>query len=155
MDLTIKMKGYEVTLIEDYTHCHPELVEGAKGHIVKLGDVDGFVSVRFPSINYSLNNIGWSSLKITDPEHLAMKAEKVRLLEERLPTMKNVVYTRGPLGRFDNIEYDYRYTCMKIKRETCHDKEEGLKILEYLNKNKVPYETVIDPPPKSRKKKTN
>lgn len=149
------MIGYEVTLTEDYTHCHPGLVEGTEGYIVKFGHADGFVGVEFPSINYSLDNIGWESLIITDPEHLTKKAEEARLLEERIPTMKNIVYTRGPLGRFDKIEYDYRYSCMKMKRDTCYDKKDGLKILEYLDKNKIPYDIVIDPPPKSRKKKTN
>ena len=149
------MIGYEVTLTEDLTHYHPGLVEGLKGHIVDLSRaLDIYVLITFPSINHTLD-INWSSLIITDPKHLAKKAEEARLLEERLPTMKNIVYTRGPLGRFYDIKYEYKYSCMKFKSETCHNKEEGLQILEYLNKNNVPYETVIYPPPKPRKKKTN
>ena len=147
------MIGYEVTLTCELLRYHPGLVQGIKGHVVGMSRLgDRFAIIRFPSINHTID-ILWESLDITDPRHIEKQAQKARELQERMPKMTNIVYTRGPLGRFDNIKYQYLDNNSELQSEKCIYKEEGLKLLEYFDQNKMPYTTNIFPPAKPRKQK--
>ncbi len=65
--------------------------------------------------------------------------------------MKNIVYTRGPLHRYYDIAYEYIGSDGTKISGVCEDKEEGLKMLEFFDKYKIPYKTVIYRQPKPGK----
>jgi hypothetical protein len=134
------MQGYEVTLKCDLTEYHPSLIEGSKGIIVSyFGKLDMYALIKFPDITL---DIGWDGLEITDPEYIKEMQEKERKLFETVPKMKNIVYKRGPRGKYYGVEYQYTENGRE-NFENCFSKERGLKLLKYLDENNISYKTKI------------
>jgi asparagine N-glycosylation enzyme membrane subunit Stt3 len=122
-----------VILIRDVNYVGKTIPKGTKGKFINLGRMDFLSILNFPEYGtYEINERDYESTRdISKDEEEFIK---------KMKTISDVTYTTGPKGGF--ISLFYRATYPYNMSVCTGGRTEGMKIVNYLKENNLPFITI-------------